>query len=156
MKAGIVLFIGELPVSARPKPLKITIVPRVAIKAFILPLTTSNPFIAPTDVPISRPASTEKNNPSGFCSIIVIIPVKAITDPTERSNDPLISNTVIPAAMIPIITACSIMLARLLIVKKFLSSNDRAITRISIIIINFWSIKILVIFFIDIIASFFY
>ena len=137
-KAGIAPLTGWLPVTASPSPLKMIMVPRVTMKALIRPLTTRKPLSAPTAVPAASPRRTDASSPNRWVRMITM-PVKAMTDPMDRSKEPLMSRMVMPAAMMPLMVMWLNRLRKFLRVKKFLSAMLRVAIRAMMMTRSFWS-----------------
>ena len=85
------------------------VTPRYAIK---VPRVTMNelspifqwmmPLSAPPAMPTTSPTATAGTGPIALATSAVLIAVRAVSDPTDRSKLPLMSRTVMPMARIPV------------------------------------------------------
>ena len=82
-------------------PLAIDIIPSEAINGGILNRVTPNPVIKPANTLDPKPKMIAKGMLTcAFNNRVVITPVKAKTEPTDKSIPPTIRTKVIPKAII--------------------------------------------------------
>ncbi len=100
--------IGRPSVKRNAAPRQMVISASVAMNGVMLTLVMSTPAAAPEKAPIPSPArrAAGRATASGTCQCsraVVMTPVKATTDPTERSIPAVRITKVIPAAMMAMI-----------------------------------------------------
>jgi len=80
------MLIEAEPVIMYSRPLTVVSMPRVTMKAWILPLVTNRPFTRPTSIPAATAARMPAGSPALLLTAITTTAPRLMTEPIERSR----------------------------------------------------------------------
>jgi len=111
---------GRPPLRMSASPRAPVIMPRVTMKGATPPLVTSTPFTNPQVAPVRRPTAMGMMTgwSPGCAKVAQATPLRATTEPRERSTPPVSSTKVTPTARMPLMETCRATLVRFEAVAK--------------------------------------